>query len=144
MLFSKSHRFVNLEDPDIRIRAKEDPLAFLSRYPPPVIIDEIQYFPELLSYIKTRIDKVRKPGQWLLTGSQNFSLMHSVSQSLAGRAAILSLLPFSFSERINQANLARDTSSWLRRLGLGSKCDNKIGLSEILLRGKNQGSNLDY
>jgi predicted AAA+ superfamily ATPase len=94
MLFSKTHTFVNLEDPDVRIRAKEDPLAFLNQYKPPVIIDEIQYFPELLSYIKTRIDQNRKPGQWLLTGSQNFVLMHSVTQSLAGRVAILSLFAF--------------------------------------------------
>jgi len=92
MLFSKTHRFVSLEDPDVRIRAKEDPLHFLEQYSPPVMIDEIQYVPELLSYIKTRIDEKRKPGQWLFTGSQNFVLMEGISQSLAGRAAVLSLV----------------------------------------------------
>jgi len=71
-LYGRTHAFVTLEDPDIRIRAKEDPLQFLARYKPPLIIDEIQYVPELLSYIKTRIDENRKPGQWLFTGSQHF------------------------------------------------------------------------
>lgn len=59
---SRTHRYPSLEDPDIRIRAREDPLAFLDRYPPPVIYDEIQYVPELLSYIKTRIDEHRLLG----------------------------------------------------------------------------------
>jgi predicted AAA+ superfamily ATPase len=95
-LFAKTHRFVTLEDPDVRIRAREDPVGFLERNRPPVIIDEIQYLPELLSYIKTKIDQNRKAGQWLFTGSQHFALMEGISQSLAGRAAILSLLPFSF------------------------------------------------
>lgn len=84
MLFAKSHRFVTLEDPDVRMRAKEDPLRFLEQFGPPIIIDEIQYVPELLSYIKTKIDQKRRPGQWLFTGSQNFVLMHGISQSLAG------------------------------------------------------------
>ncbi|MBU4361969.1 AAA family ATPase [bacterium] len=90
---------VSLEEPDVRIRAKEDPVGFLNQYRPPLIIDEIQYVPELLSYIKikTRIDENHKPGQWLFTGSQNFTLMHNITQSLAGRAAILFLLPFSLS-----------------------------------------------
>ncbi|MCG2712772.1 MAG: AAA family ATPase, partial [Candidatus Omnitrophica bacterium] len=97
-LFAKTHTFISLEDPDIRIRAKNDPRIFLKQYPPPVVIDEIQYVPELLLYIKSRIDHDRKPGQWLITGSQNFALMHNVTESLAGRAAILSLLPFSLAE----------------------------------------------
>lgn len=135
MLFSQTHAFVSLEDPDIRIRAKEDPIAFLNQYKPPVIIDEIQYLPELLSYIKTRIDEDRKPGQWLLTGSQNFVLMHNISQSLAGRAAILSLLPFSLSERIDCAGESKDIWNWLKWLDIKNECKKKISLSEILLRG---------
>ncbi|PKP54778.1 GTP-binding protein, partial [Candidatus Atribacteria bacterium HGW-Atribacteria-1] len=129
MLFSKTHTFVSLEDPDIRIRAKEDPLGFLNQYRPPLIIDEIQYVPELLSYIKTKIDENRKPGQWLFTGSQNFVLMHNISQSLAGRAAILFLLPFSLSERVDNARNAQDISIWIKRLNLSNKFDRKI--SEI-------------
>ena len=57
MLFSKTHTFVSLENPDVRVRAKEDPISFLNQYQPPVIIDEIQYVPELLPYIKTKIDE---------------------------------------------------------------------------------------
>lgn len=82
-MFSKTHRFVSLENPDVRLRAREDPLSFFERYSPPVIIDEIQYVPELLSYIKTKIDEKRKPGNWILTSSQNFILMQGISESLA-------------------------------------------------------------
>lgn len=135
MLFSKTHRFTSLEDPDIRIRAKEDPLSFLEENKPPVIIDEIQYVPELLSYIKTRIDEKRKPGQWLFTGSQNFVLMQGLSQSLAGRAAVLSLLPFSYSERIDRASQAKDTVLWLKELNVHKMSKGNISLSEFILRG---------
>jgi predicted AAA+ superfamily ATPase len=135
MLFAKSHRFVTLEDPDVRMRAKEDPLRFLEQFGPPIIIDEIQYVPELLSYIKTKIDQKRRPGQWLFTGSQNFVLMHGISQSLAGRAAVLSLLPFSFSERIEQGERAKEMADWLKGLNLQQKCESKISLTELILRG---------
>jgi len=135
MLFAKSHRFVTLEDPDVRMRAKEDPLRFLEQFRPPVIIDEIQYVPELLSYIKTKIDQKRKPGQWLFTGSQNFTLMQGISQSLAGRAAVLSLLPFSFSERIGQGDTASEISNWVKGLNPDQKCKDKVSLSEVILRG---------
>jgi len=135
MLFSKTHTLISLENPDVRIRAKEDPIGFLNQYRPPLIIDEIQYVPELLSYIKTRIDENRKPGQWLFTGSQNFTLMHSITQSLAGRIAILFLLPFSLSERVDNARNAQDISTWIKRLNLANKFDRKISLSEVMMRG---------
>ena len=135
MLFSNTHRFVTLEDPDIRMRAKEDPLHFLEQYKPPVIIDEIQYVPELLSYIKTRIDEKRKPGQWLFTGSQNFILMQGISQSLAGRAAVLSLLPFTFSERIGEGERAKNITDWVKGLHFDQTCDERVALSEVILRG---------
>jgi len=135
MLFAKSHRFVTLEDPDVRMRAKEDPLRFLEQFGPPVIIDEIQYVPELLSYIKTKIDQKRKPGQWLFTGSQNFVLMHGIRQSLAGRAAILSLLPFSFSERIEQGERTKEMADWLKGLNPHQKCESKALITELVLRG---------
>lgn len=136
-LFSRTHRFVSLEDPDVRIRAKEDPLGFLSENPPPVIIDEIQYLPELLSYIKTRIDENRKPGQWLFTGSQNFALMQGVSQSLAGRAAVLSLLPFSIMERIGEGEASLEPQDWLSALHSRriTPVSSRISLSEVILRG---------
>lgn len=115
-LLSKTHTLVSLENPDVRMRAKDDPLGFLDTHRPPVIFDEIQYAPELLSYIKTRIDAHRTPGQWILTGSQNFLLMRGVSESLAGRAAILTLLPFSFSEYIGQAQESKNVNAWLSSL----------------------------
>ncbi len=105
-LLAKTHAYASLENPDVRMRAKDDPISFLKQFQKAVILDEIQYVPELLPYIKTAIDEKRKPGKWVLTGSQNFVLMQGVGQSLAGRAAILSLLPFSFSEQIDQGNQA--------------------------------------
>jgi len=96
--WEKSHRFVSLEQPAVRERAIRDPEAFFRDYPPPLILDEIQYAPVLLHHVKTMIDENRKPGQWLMTGSQGFPAMRNVSQSLAGRVAVLTLLPFSFGE----------------------------------------------
>jgi predicted AAA+ superfamily ATPase len=89
--FGAKFRYVSLEDPDQRAVALTDPRSFLKQNCPPVILDEIQHTPDLLSYIKTIIDADRKPGQWILTGSQNFPLMEGVTQSLAGRAAVLQL-----------------------------------------------------
>lgn len=134
-LFSSSHSYVTLEDPDIRMRAKEDPRAFLEENSPPIIIDEIQYVPNLLPYIKTRIDQKRTPGQWLFTGSQNFALMHNVSQSLAGRAAILSLLPFSLAEQIGQGAHTIPPQNLLKMMGIKQVSSRKINLPESLLRG---------
>jgi len=94
-LFPK-HGYVSLEPPNVRLAATEDPLGFIDAYPPPVIFDEVQYAPGLLPYIKERIDAARsKRGQFLLTGSQNLLLMERVTESLAGRAAMLKLLPLS-------------------------------------------------
>lgn len=135
MLFANTHAFVSLENPDVRLRAREDPIGFLNQYKPPVIIDEIQYLPELLSYIKTKIDEDRHPGQWLLTGSQNFVLMDKITQSLAGRAAILTLLPFSISERIDEAIKSEGISEWSKGLSVANKYEKQISLSEIILRG---------
>ena len=95
-LFGKSCQYVSLEPPDVRSSAIEDPRSFLEIYPPPVIFDEVQYAPDLLPYIKEKIDADRdKSGQYLLTGSQNLLLMERVTESLAGRAAMLRLLPLS-------------------------------------------------
>ncbi len=134
-MFSRTHGFVSLENPDVRMRAKEDPVGFLELYAPPVIIDEIQYVPEILSYIKTRIDEDRKPGNWLLTGSQNFVLMQGVSQSLAGRAAVLSLMPFSVSERLNNGERTIDPASWVRNIRESKTLKRTTPATEVLLRG---------
>ncbi len=93
--------YVSLDDPLERSLALSDPNGFLDRFGnKPVIIDEIQHVPELLPYIKIRIDKDRqRNGKWLLTGSQQFQLMKNVSESLAGRIAILEIYPFSLLEK---------------------------------------------
>ncbi|RJR29891.1 MAG: ATP-binding protein [Desulfobacteraceae bacterium] len=98
-LFRGSHRYVSLELPDIRAAASTDPRGFLELNPPPVIFDEVQYCPDLLPYIKEHIDARRaRKGQFLLTASQNLLLLERVTESLAGRAAMLNLLPLSLRE----------------------------------------------
>ena len=92
-------RYILLEDPDLQARARSDPRGFLDELRPPVLFDEIQNVPELFDYVRTRIDQSpRKMGQWLFTGSQEAPLMRGVSESMAGRAAVLQLLPFSLGE----------------------------------------------
>src|SRR5580658_11338327 len=92
-------RYVLLEDPDIQARVRSDPRAFLEELRPPVIFDEIQNVPELLDYVRTLIDaRPRRMGQWLFTGSQEAPLMQGITESMAGRAAILQLLPLSLAE----------------------------------------------
>lgn len=93
-----SHAYVSLEPTDERRFAREDPRGFLARYPGPVIVDEIQQVPDLLSYLQSAVDEQPSPGRFVLTGSQNLLLMSRVSQSLAGRSGILNLLPFSRAE----------------------------------------------
>jgi uncharacterized protein len=90
--------YINLENPDTRQFAKDDPRGFLKQYDRGVIIDEIQRAPELLSYIQVLVDENHDAGQFLLTGSQQFEVLNTVSQSLAGRTALLRLLPLSIAE----------------------------------------------
>ena len=88
-----------LEDPDVVARFRADPQGFLDGVSTPAIFDEVQHVPEALEYIRSRVDRSpRKMGQWLLTGSQEAPLMHGVSESMAGRAAILQLLPMAVTE----------------------------------------------
>ena len=95
-LFGERYRYVSLEPPDVRTAAANDPRGFLERYSAPVIFDEVQYAPGLLPYVKEKIDASRATGgQYLLTGSQNLLLAEKVTESLAGRAAMLRLLPLS-------------------------------------------------
>ena len=95
----KDYQYVTLDDILIRNLAESDPALFLETYKSPLVIDEIQYVPSLLSEIKIKIDKNRrKHGQYVLTGSQIFPLMQGVSESLAGRIAIFQLFPLSWKE----------------------------------------------
>ena len=96
-LFSR-HRYESLEAPDVREFATEDPRSFLAGLPGGAVLDEIQRVPDLLSYLQGIIDANPVPGRWILTGSQNLSLLESVSQSLAGRTAVHNLLPLTRGE----------------------------------------------
>lgn len=92
------YTYINLEDPQIRRQALEDPVGFIRNRESHLIIDEAQYAPELFSMIQVASDERGKPGQYVLAGSQNFLMMKHIGQSLAGRVGILKLLPLSFYE----------------------------------------------
>jgi predicted AAA+ superfamily ATPase len=99
--------YVTLEDPDTRRFAEEDPRGFLRAYEGGAIVDEIQRAPQLPSYLQALVDADASPGRFVLTGSQQFELMSQVSQSLAGRTAVLRLLPFSLAELARMHPIAR-------------------------------------
>lgn len=102
-LLSTTHTYRSLDDPDVRARAHANPKGFLDESERPAILEEIQSAPSLFSWLKSRIDEDRRPGRWVLSGSQAFPLMQAVAESLAGRAAILSLLPLSVAESVGEA-----------------------------------------
>ena len=132
-LFSKTQRYLSMELPDVQAAAIDDPRGFLELYPPPAIFDEIQYAPGLLPYIKERVDAARqRMGQFILTGSQNILLAQGVSESLAGRVAMLRLLPLSFREILKRAQtpLPWEEETRIPRSGLAYK-----ELWESFLRG---------
>lgn len=97
----------NLESPDERRFATSDPRSFLARFPNGAVLDEVQRAPELASYLQPIIDADPRPGLWVLTGAQNFALLESVSQSLAGRTAVLHLLPLAYPELLRFARAPR-------------------------------------
>ena len=109
------HAYVSLEDPDVRRRVAADPRGFLLSHEGPLVLDEAQRMPELLSYLQTAVDADRRPGRFVVTGSQNLLLSEAVSQSLAGRAGYLELLPLSYTE--------------------GGRLFDRLSLDELLLRG---------
>ncbi|MCK4803255.1 MAG: ATP-binding protein [Spirochaetes bacterium] len=101
MLFPEKG-YINLENIEVRNYASADPRGFLAQYPDGAVIDEIQRVPDLLSYIQIEVDENQQPGRFIVTGSHSFELMNTISQSLAGRTALIKLLPFSFSEAYNK------------------------------------------
>lgn len=118
-------RYVSLEDPDLREFAIDDARGFLNNFGTPLIIDEAQYAPKLFSYIQTRIDSENQTGMYILSGSHNFLLMESISQSLAGRTAILKMAPFSISE-LTHADLLPELNEWLFTGGFPRIYDKQI------------------
>ncbi|MDO5329792.1 MAG: ATP-binding protein [Coriobacteriia bacterium] len=102
-VFNK-HEYLNLENPAMQNLAKADPVAFLKSFSNKLIIDEAQYVPEIFSAVQVLSDIDEKPGAFILSGSQNFLLSKNIKQSLAGRVAVVKLLPLSFNEIKNHFN----------------------------------------
>ena len=134
MCAAENMKYVSLDDLDVRSLAQNDPGLFTQTYTPPLIIDEIQYAPQLFSYIKIAVDREKKNGMFWLTGSQKFHLMKGITESLAGRVAVLDLLGLSNAEinhtaesskpflpdgRIEQANGISLTDAY-RKIWFGS------------------------
>ena len=115
--------YINLEAPDQREFVQNDPRAFLAKHPNGAIIDEIQRAPDLTSYLQVRVDETNRPGQFLLTGSHNFAVREQLSQSLAGRTAMLTLLPFSRSELVDAGVPCGEYFSYIFTGGYPRICD---------------------
>jgi predicted AAA+ superfamily ATPase len=118
--------YVTLEDPDVRRFAVEDPRGFLSSYPDGAVFDEIQRAPELPSYLQSMVDVNPAPGQFVLTGSQQFELMTQVSQSLAGRVGRVELLPLAGSELLRADQLPATLDELLYRGGYPAIYDRDV------------------
>jgi hypothetical protein len=106
--------YLSLEPMDVRTYAREDPRGFLAQFPDGAVLDEVQRTPELLGYIQDLVDRDPRPGKFILTGSQHFGLSEAVSQSLAGRTAILHLLPPSLGELVRFPHPAHDLATVLQ------------------------------
>ena len=119
------YNYCNLENPEIRQLAENDPNAFFASFSQPLIIDEIQRVPQLLSFIQVIVDEKNKKGLFLLTGSHQQSLREAVSQSLAGRTALLRLLPFSIKELLS-ANIELNRDKLIYTGFLPGIYDNKL------------------
>lgn len=107
------YTYVSLEELDNRAFAQEDPRGFLETYPKKTIIDEIQRVPELFSYLQTQIDDRKTPGQYILTGSQHFLMMESISQTLSGRISLHTLYPFTLDELMDADIAFKDYPEYL-------------------------------
>ena len=102
------HHYVSLEDLDQREFAENDPRGFLNQFTQGAILDEAQRCPALFSYLQTRVDERQQPGEFILTGSQQFGLLSGITQSLAGRAALLTLLPMTYRELQHAGKIGQD------------------------------------
>jgi hypothetical protein len=126
-----SRSYVTLDDPLIQDLARRDPALFFQRFKPPLLIEEIQYVPELLPYIKMEVDRERSPGAFWLTGSQQFHLMRGVSESLAGRAAVVSLLGLSRRELMGQGSDDRPFLPTAPEIAARERTGGRLGLREL-------------
>lgn len=128
----KHHAYASLELPDQRAFALEDPRGFLAQFNGPVVLDEAQRAPDLFSYIQALVDEQDRPGRFILSGSQNFLLLQTISQSLAGRCAVLHLLPFSLAELTGRPPLALEH---LGQAALGNRKVPEQPLEELCFSG---------
>ncbi len=117
--------YVSLEAPDIRENATRDPRGFLARFPTGAILDEVQRVPEIASYLQEIVDVRGRNGEWVLTGSQHFALVAKVTQSLAGRTAMLQLLPLSY-EELRAGHPSNDADAQVLRGGYPRLYDQPI------------------
>ena len=127
------HRYVSLEDPEQREYAREDPRGFLGQFAGKVVLDEVQRAPDLFSYIHVLVDEEPTAGRFILTGSQNFLLLQQITQSLAGRCAMLHLLPLARSELMGRAMM--DLSKIGRAVGSRRAEDSNDDLFDVLFTG---------
>lgn len=135
-LSKKSHHaYVSFDEFEFRSAAKSDPALFLEKNPSPLIIDEIQYAPQLLSYIKARVDRAKGKVSYWLTGSQQFHLMRGTAESLAGRVAILKLGGLSLSEEMGNKAIGLLTVLVNNRLPVGLPKPNLTELFSLIIRG---------
>lgn len=128
----EGRRYVTLDDLEQRELAQRDPALFLQAHQPPIIIDEVQYAPELFSYIKIIVDKTKQPGLFWLTGSQKFHLMQHITETLAGRVAIIDMLGFSqaeMAERPFDVEPFLPTTEWITNARLHAK--NPLSVHEV-------------
>ena len=132
----KNRAYVTLDDYKVREMAINEPELFLQRYKAPIIIDEIQYAPNLLSYIKIAIDNSETKGQYWLTGSQQFHMMRNVTESLAGRAAILELKGFSLKEIAEEEQIPFvPTMDFIEHMRKSSKSQDLMSIYELIWKG---------
>ena len=147
--------YITLDDPPIRTLANDDPALFMARFEPPLLIDEIQYAPKLMPYIKMAVDSDKRPGRFWLTGSQQFLMMKGISETLAGRVAIINLLGFSAGERyrsdLDIPAFLPENDVLKSRLAHGKKPNLKkvfkdiwIGSFPALISGETRNRNLYY
>lgn len=129
----KNHIYTSFEDPDTRSLAHDDPRQFLKIYENKagIIIDEFQYVPEILSYLQLEIDAKDRPGYFVLTGSQNFLMNAAITQSLAGRVGILTMLPLSLHELTENDLLSGDADQVILNGGYPRLYDKKIDATKL-------------
>jgi predicted AAA+ superfamily ATPase len=134
----QSRNYVTLDDLDARSLAQSDPALFLQTWPPPVIIDEVQYAPQLFSAIKLQVDRHTTNGQFWLTGSQKFQLMRGITESLAGRVAIVDLLGLSQAELQGRAAMSTPfvpTLDWIANARQNAKPQSLMAVFEHIWLG---------